>query len=261
MVMKKFQISFSPDIPLYYQIEAFFKFKINTGELKNGDRIPDERSLCEANNISLGTLRKAFERLESEGLIVRKRGKGTYVSGRKESNRLPVEMKLIGYVEDLILHGKNADVSILELDEITADAEMSSFFGIQPGEALTHFKRLKSVDNEPLYYVENFIIPELGRVITKEDLQSSPPLELFSKKFNRQIEYIKQEINVTKADAEKASFLKIDIFEPLLYIILYVYEQKNKPIGISKLYCRPDRYKFVAELTRPKNMEFNTLIE
>lgn len=250
--MKNYKISFTPNIPLYYQIEAFFKFKIKNGELKPGDRIADERSICKVNKISLGTLRKAFDRLVSENLIIRKVGRGTFISDSLPFRHLPVEMKLIGYMEDLIMHGKNADVEVLEMTEKSANKDIAEFFEIDEGNTVSFFRRLKSVGGEPIYYVENYIVPDFGRKITRKDLTLHPPLEIFQKKFNENVDHIRQEISVTKADAEKASILSIDVFEPLMFITLFIYGNKSRPIGISNLYCRPDRYKFIADLTKSK---------
>lgn len=49
------------------------------GELKPGDRLPNEPDLARMFGVSRGALREAFSALKAKGVIERKPGKGTYV--------------------------------------------------------------------------------------------------------------------------------------------------------------------------------------
>ena len=54
--------------------------KMETGELKTGDRIPTERILSEKLNISRNSTREALRMLESMGVLERRQGSGNYIS-------------------------------------------------------------------------------------------------------------------------------------------------------------------------------------
>lgn len=54
--------------------------KMETGELKTGDRIPTERMLSEKLNISRNSTREALRMLESMGVLERRQGSGNYIS-------------------------------------------------------------------------------------------------------------------------------------------------------------------------------------
>ncbi len=47
--------------PLYQQVYDIWKRKIETGELRPGDRIPTERELCEMHGVSQITVRQAIQ--------------------------------------------------------------------------------------------------------------------------------------------------------------------------------------------------------
>jgi len=70
----KFQIR-----PLYLQVRDAVLERIKTGRLKPGGLLPSEMDLHRELGVSLGTLRKALGVLESEQLIVREPGRGTFV--------------------------------------------------------------------------------------------------------------------------------------------------------------------------------------
>ena len=67
-------------IPLYEQIYEDIARRIETGEYKAGDKIPTETELLEQYGVSRVTVRRAMSRLVSENLLVKKAGKGTFVS-------------------------------------------------------------------------------------------------------------------------------------------------------------------------------------
>ena len=56
------------------------KVSIRKGELKPGDRIPSHDELCERWGISRTTVREALNKLESEGILTKYQGRGTYIN-------------------------------------------------------------------------------------------------------------------------------------------------------------------------------------
>jgi len=72
--------------------------------LKVGDMLPPERVLCEKNNISRITVRKAFDMLEQEGVIKREQGRGTFIA------ETPVEDKAVRSVVALAFKSFGMDV-------------------------------------------------------------------------------------------------------------------------------------------------------
>lgn len=57
--------------------------RIESGALRQGDRLPSEEQLAQGFRVSVGTVQKALSRLAHSGLISREHGRGTFVSGSK----------------------------------------------------------------------------------------------------------------------------------------------------------------------------------
>jgi GntR family transcriptional regulator len=70
--------------PLYLQLEQLIRDAIGADILVAGNAIPPERDLATEYNVSRITVRKAIGRLVEEGLLTRRRGAGTFVTGRVE---------------------------------------------------------------------------------------------------------------------------------------------------------------------------------
>ena len=81
------KLSMDSDIPLYSQLVSIIKRNISAGTLDPGALLPSEAELCRTFDVSRSTVRQAIGELESEGLVVRKQGRGTFVAEPKMRRR------------------------------------------------------------------------------------------------------------------------------------------------------------------------------
>ena len=88
------QISLTDGVPIYRQIVNQVKYMAASGQLEPGDEIPPIRILAQQLQVTPNTVVKAYRELEIEGLVHKRRGAGTYVSGsssrltRREQRRI-----------------------------------------------------------------------------------------------------------------------------------------------------------------------------
>lgn len=95
----KIVISNSSEIPIYQQIKDQIRDAILYGELSEGKQLPSIRSLANDLRVSVLTTRRVYDELETEGFIISKAGKGSFVATEnlellRESKRHFVEQKL-----------------------------------------------------------------------------------------------------------------------------------------------------------------------
>jgi Predicted transcriptional regulators len=76
----KIIINHSSMVPIYEQLINRIKADIASGELEAGAMLPSVRSLAAELEISALTVKKAYDRLEEEGILVTVHGKGSFVS-------------------------------------------------------------------------------------------------------------------------------------------------------------------------------------
>ena len=69
-------------LPIYRQIVRQVKHALASGVLTSGDKLPSQRELAHELVISHLTVKKAYDVLESEGIIRTERGRGTFVAAR-----------------------------------------------------------------------------------------------------------------------------------------------------------------------------------
>ncbi|SHH05772.1 GntR family transcriptional regulator [Anaerosphaera aminiphila DSM 21120] len=92
-------ISSKEKIPIYEQLVNSIRTEILTGRAKENDPLPSIRSLSKSLEISIITVKRAYDELEKEGLIFTLPGKGSFVSAQ-EIERIR-EFKMVELQEEL----------------------------------------------------------------------------------------------------------------------------------------------------------------
>lgn len=69
--------------PAYQQIADDLRQQILDGDLQAGDQLPTEASLMDEYGVSRIVIRGAMESLQNEGLVIKQRGKGTFVRSQQ----------------------------------------------------------------------------------------------------------------------------------------------------------------------------------
>lgn len=112
-------ISNSNGAPIYEQIYLQIKALILSSVLKEGEPLPSMRALAQDLRISVITTKRAYEMLESDGLIESYTGKGSFVAAKnpellKEHNLREIE----AHLEKAIFLAKQSGIDQKELEEI-----------------------------------------------------------------------------------------------------------------------------------------------
>ena len=109
------ELSLDSDIPLYSQIVNIVKRNLSAGTLTAGELLPSEAELCRAFDVSRSTVRQAIGILESEGLVVRKQGRGTFVAEPKVRRRTE---NVYSFTSEIRAMGMTPSSTLIEFDVI-----------------------------------------------------------------------------------------------------------------------------------------------
>lgn len=127
--------------------------RIESGALREGDRLPSEEQLAASLKASVGTIQKALQQLAHRGLIVREHGRGTFVSGGKLG---PADVRYLRFRndrgEDLPLY-----LHVVSVKSVRQQGAWAGFLGT-PGPFI-RIERMISVGGEFDLFSE-FFLPE-----------------------------------------------------------------------------------------------------
>lgn len=112
-------LSNSSELPFYQQIKNQIKQAILKGTLQEGDLLPSIRNLADDLQVSVLTIRRVYNELETEGYLNSRMGKGTFVAMANselimESKRHMIETKL----QQVVGEAKTFDIPKREIMEI-----------------------------------------------------------------------------------------------------------------------------------------------
>jgi len=237
-------------IPLYYQLETILRKRIFSGELARGDLLPSEEALAKEYNMSRITVRQALSSLESDGLIVRKRGKGTFVSKKHTYLESP---KFTGFIEDLISMGIRTKSKILDISMVEGPQTIQEHLELEVGTQLFRIEKIRLVEGSPFSYVLNYLPPDIGQKIKKEDLIAKPLLMILEDDLGIKATEAVQSIEATIADTHVAPLLGIRVGDPLLKVERTVFDVNHKPVECVSVLYRADKYFFTAKLKRKRS--------
>jgi GntR family transcriptional regulator len=239
-------------IPLYYQIETILRRKILSGELQPLTPIPTEDALAQEFDVSRITIRQALGLLEKDGLVIRQRGKGTFVS---EGVKAYESAKLTGSMEDLILMGVQTSTKILDFSWSEAPQSVKERLGLGADSQVLRIEKIRIVDEKPFSYVVNYLPKKIGEKIHAQDVTAKPTLMVLEENLDIRPDQAEQTIEATIADAHVAPLLDIRVGDPLLKVERTVFDVKNRPVECVFVLYRADKYFFNVKLkrTRSKN--------
>ena len=80
-----FQVNPQLEVPIYQQLVDHIRAGIKTGALPAGTRLPTVRELADQMGLARGTIKRAYDELENEGMVKKVQGRGTFVSYQPES--------------------------------------------------------------------------------------------------------------------------------------------------------------------------------
>ncbi|MCC2677334.1 MAG: GntR family transcriptional regulator, partial [Ramlibacter sp.] len=124
--------------PLYQQIKGLILQSLQAGEWKPGEAIPSEMELAARFRVSQGTVRKAIDELAAENLVVRRQGKGTFVSTHNEERAHFRFLRLVP--DEGVPH--HPDNKIIEVKRLRAPAEVARLLDLKAGDSVVFIKRL-----------------------------------------------------------------------------------------------------------------------
>ena len=112
-------ITNSAGTPIYEQIASQIKAMILSGKLNEGDALPSMRNLAQDLRVSVITTKRAYEILESEGMIESFTGRGSFVAAKdpqlmREQNLREIE----GYLTKAAEVARRSGISREEITEL-----------------------------------------------------------------------------------------------------------------------------------------------
>lgn len=150
----------SPE-PLYRQLACHLEQEILSGSLKRGDQLDSEALLANRFQVSRITLRQAVADLVRRRLLVRKQGKGTFVTSPAVRHDLRRSHGLLG---SLFSQARDASARLLRYEFVVPSAETATSLNLELGEPALRLDRMYLVGGQPIALARAWLVPEVGKL-------------------------------------------------------------------------------------------------
>lgn len=232
-------------VPMYYQIMRQLLEKIESGEFVVDSALPPERELAETYKVSRMTVRQAIIALVNEGVLVRRKGVGTFVAPPKLEQALS---RLTSFTEDMAQRGMKAGAQVISFSEIVPEPAIRKTLGLGPEDKAYECVRLRVADDVPMALETTTLPVWLCPGLSAEDLENHSLYRLLTERWNVRLDYATQSLEPACAAAYEASLLHVSPGTPLLLMHRITCDQNGRAIEHVKSLYRGDRYKFIIEL-------------
>jgi GntR family transcriptional regulator len=236
--------------PIYQQVQSLIRDRITAGSWQPGDAIPSEQALGMQFGIARMTVRQALDGLIREGLLVRERGRGTFVARPRIEHELT---RMHSFSEDMRNRGMAPSARLLDREVVPAPSEVGEKLGLGLREAVIYLRRLRLANGLPMALEISYLHYEMCRAVLEADLEAGSLYTFLEDSVGLRLTHASQELEAALPDMAEAALLELPRRHPVLVIrqTVYLRGMGEEVPGIYGLTVyRADRYHFHMEIPR-----------
>jgi len=202
-----------------------------------GSTLPPERVLAQEFGVTRVTVRRAIDELESDGLVYRIQGGGTYTVGPSIAKSL----RLTSFSDDVRARGRTPSSQVLDVSRGPAGDEIGRSLRLSPRDPVVTVRRLRMADGEPMCLEVCALPADLVPGIEEDDLTGSLYV-LLSRRYGLEPARAEQVIEATVLDEQEAAMLTVPPFSAALRATRTSYDVRGGPVEFAVTTYRSDRY-------------------
>jgi GntR family transcriptional regulator len=233
-------------IPFYFQLAQALRARIDAGAWAAGARLPSEAQLCELFAVSRSVVRQALGMLESEGVILKAKGRGAFVADGAPSRAWLLQSSEGFFQDEVARHGAHVTSQILraergQLPRWAADALETERAG---GATL---ERLRWLDGELALYVVNHLPASLADVAVElgDDESLYERLAAAGVRGGGG----RRTVAAVAADQHLVRLLGVRRGAPLMFIESVSWTTERRPYDCYRAWVRTDRMRIEIQVT------------
>jgi GntR family transcriptional regulator len=228
-------------IPFYFQLTELLTREIETGRWAAGERLPSEPAICEQFGVSRTTVRQALAALESEGLVRREKGRGTFVAEQRPGGWLLQSAH--GFYEEAERAGHTVRSRVLRRASEPLPGWASDVLRLPPGSVGVTVERQRWMDDRLVMYVVSHFPPQLAETLLGADLETTSLYRVLEERKGVTVAGGRRVVEAARADRRLAKLLDVQSGSPLLCVEAVSWNERLEPFECYRAWHRADRTK------------------
>lgn len=234
-------------IPRHAQISEWLRSQIDKGNYDVDEKLPSENELAKKFDVSRVTIRRALQSLESESIIYRCQGLGSFVSDERAPHDL---VKLTDFNEDMAKAGLQPSSVVQKFEMVDAPDWLSPLLNIEKDSKVLQIDRLRLGDEKPIAFDKTWLPVFYGQLLDEEKLTKSTIYSFLEENYDIQVLRGCFKLSAEVANKDLATVLQVDENSPLFVIDRLSTTIGEKPLYYQKRYYRNDKVVYQMTLER-----------
>jgi GntR family transcriptional regulator len=227
----------------YEEIAEDIRNGILDGKYNTNEQLPLEKEMCEQYGVSRITIKKAVDELVTQGLVIKRRGAGTFVKALNDSDvqELSLAKQFAGFTETN--KDKTVSSEIIKFEVIHPTEEIATKLKITCDDFVYYVIRARYADSEP--YVIDYTYMPIGLVPgIKKDILLKSIYNYIEKDIKLKIKSAHRIIRAILPSELEQEWLKINDNFPILEVEQVGFLDNGQPFEYSKSHHRSDKIEF-----------------
>jgi GntR family transcriptional regulator len=227
----------------YEEIAENIRNGILSGKYNPNEQLPLEKEMCEYYGVSRITIKKAVDELVIQGLVIKRRGSGTFVKavGGSDVQELSMAKQFEGFSETN--KDKKVSSKIVKFEVIHPTEEIATKLKITCDDFVYYTVRTRYADDEP--YVIDYTYMPIGLIPgIKNDILLNSIYNYIEKDLKLKIKSAHRIIRAILPNELEKEWLKIESNFPILEVEQVGFLDNGQPFEYSKAHHRSDRIEF-----------------
>lgn len=229
-------VDIAQSVAPYARVKAYLKRELARGRWKPRTQMPSESELVRQFRVSRMTVNRALRELQSEGLVNRVQGVGTFAA---QLHRVSSTLTIHDLHQEIVERGHQHDTEVHLAREEKATAAVAQRLGVKPGGRVFHTLMVHREAGVPLQCEDRYVNPECAPEYLSVDFTKMTPTHyLLEVAPSWEAQYA---IEANTPTVQEAKLLKIGRSKPCLIIVRRTANQ-GTPITYVRLVHPGSRY-------------------
>jgi len=232
-------------VPVYQQIKEIIKRRIADGVYGPTEKIPSESEFVKEFGVSRLTIRQAIGIMVQEGLLVSKRGAGSFVTTDRMTLK-NLSRRFCAAIEDLSYHREKLKTLHAEMALVRPSPVIRQKLNLgKEEEKVVEVTRVRYAEGTSTVVIRSYLALKYGQRLDEKRLKKALIMELLETDAGIVLKRVHQSMEATFAEKNVANLLGIPSGSPLLKVERVMMAAKGKPIVVSISWFRGDIFKYL----------------
>jgi GntR family transcriptional regulator len=234
-------------ITAYQEVKQKITRDIVNGRYFIGQALPAEKEFAKEFKVSIGTLRKAVDELVSEGIVIRRQGKGTFIAEHDEQRLLYYFFHVIKHDAD---HKNYPKVELVSFQSATANSEEAEKLQLKEGSPVWRIVNRLSLDGQCVIVDRLTLSKERFPTLTRSAFQNREGsiYQLYQAQYGQSVARTSERLRAGAASKQDAEWLHLKPGEPVIMIRRIALGIEDEPIEWRISTLNTERHEYFSEL-------------